>query len=88
MFDRFLTPNDTLTKIHTYELSRGRERCFIHIHEALFPDQEGYLAIPDLLIREADPKYCGMGDTVEKALENCLQKIKGIPLTQIFPEGK
>jgi hypothetical protein len=43
------------------------------------------MAVPNLLIQEADKKYFGVGDSKILALKDCLKKIKDVPIGDIVP---
>jgi hypothetical protein len=85
-FDSLIGVGEALSRVTEFELNRpGKtaegERIAISVHEILTGDQRGrFYAIPNLVIRESKEEYIGMGASLEKALENCLKKIKGIRL--------
>jgi len=80
---------ELLTKVSKYELKRGEDKFRIDVHEVLAGErEEKFFAIPNLLTREdreADNQYIGCGDTELEALEDCLRKIRDVPLQVIIP---
>jgi hypothetical protein len=43
------------------------------------------MAVPNLLIQEADKKYFGVGESKILALKDCLKKIKDVSISDIVP---
>jgi hypothetical protein len=84
-----LDESELLTRVHKYELKRSNEKFRIDVHEVLAGTLEDrFFAIPSRLVREdrdVDPQYIGCGNTEEEALEDCLKKIKQVPVQEIFP---
>ena len=77
---------EILARVHKFKLFRSEGNLFIDIYEALIGNPaHKFVAVPNLLIREADEKYFGVGDSKKTALVDCLKKIKGIPLEEIVP---
>lgn len=81
---------EILARVHKFKLFRSEGNLFIDIYEALMGNPaHKFVAVPNLLIREADEKYFGVGDTKKTALVDCLKKIKDVPLEVLVPfEGK
>jgi hypothetical protein len=81
--------SELLTRVHKYELKRSNEKFRIDVHEVLAGTVEDrFFAIPNRLIREdrdVDSQYIGCGNTEEEALEDCLKKIKRVPVQEILP---
>ena len=44
-----------------------------------------YIAVPNIIVQEAEEKHFGIGDSIKAALRDCLKKIKEIPIDAIFP---
>ncbi len=85
MFD--LNETDILTRVTKYNLIRSDRMLYIDVHEAVFGKLAGqFVAVPNLINIIAKQEYQGIGNTEKEALENCLTKIKGIELQDIFPE--
>lgn len=85
--DSMLDHNDVLSLIHQYELLRDEGRCFIHIREVLSSSKFKFVAWPSLIMKDNfSEEFIGRGDTREKALKECLSKIKGVSIKSIFPD--
>jgi len=77
---------EILARVHKFKLFRSEGNLFIDIYEALIGNPaHKFVAVPNLLIREADEKYFGVGDTKKTALVDCLKKIKDVPLEVLVP---
>jgi hypothetical protein len=77
---------EILARVHKFKLFRSEGNLFIDIYEALIGNPaHKFVAVPNLLVREANEKYFGVGDSKKTALADCLKKIKGIPLEIIVP---
>ncbi len=84
----FLNQDDVLSRVHQFELERDEERIFINVREPLVNTDKGaFIAVPSLITQECgNTDYVGLGNSVEEALQDCLKRIKGMPLSQIIPE--
>ncbi len=84
----FLSQDDVLSRVHQFELERDEERIFINIREPLVNSVQGaFIAVPSLITQEcSNTDYVGLGNSVEEALQDCLKRIKGLPLSQIISE--
>ena len=84
----FLNQDDVLSRVHQFELERDEERIFINVREPLVNSDKGaFIAVPSLITQECgNTDYVGLGNSVEEALQDCLKRIKGMPLRQIIPE--
>ena len=84
----FLNQDDVLSRVHQFELERDEERIFINVREPLVNSDKGaFIAVPSLITQECgNTDYVGLGNSVEEALQDCLKRIKGMPLSQIIPE--
>ncbi len=84
----FLNQDDVLSRVHQFELERDEERIFINVREPLVNSDKGaFIAVPSLITQEcSNTDYVGLGNSIEEALQDCLKRIKGIPLRQIIPE--
>jgi len=84
----FLNQDDVLSRVHQFELERDEERIFINVREPLVNSDKGaFIAVPSLITQEcSNTGYVGLGNSVEEALQDCLKRIKGMPLSQIIPE--
>jgi hypothetical protein len=84
-FTQWLGPEDILTKIDPFQLSRGDSRTFIYVHEAITgPNKEHCVAEPTVLLGTTRTEYTGNGASVEEALSDCLKRINGRAIDE-FP---
>lgn len=85
---KFLNQDDVLSRVHQFELERDEERTFINVREPLVNSDKGaFIAVPSLITQEcSNTDYVGLGNSIEEALQDCLKRIKGMPLSQIIPE--
>jgi hypothetical protein len=82
-----LTENDILTKVARYNLIRKERMVYIDVHEAIAGNLAGkFVAVPNLINIVASQKFQGTGETETEALENCLQKIIGVDIEDLFPK--
>jgi len=83
-----LDDNSWLSEVKNFELNRGFEqkRLNITVHKVLAGcDNVGkYVAIPNLMIKNARQEYTAIGTSEEEALIKCLNLIKGVPLENII----
>lgn len=81
-----ISDEEIFARVHKYKLFRKEGNLFIDVYEVILgnPPQK-YMAVPNLLLQESDPKYFGRGDTHKEAVRDCLEKIKGIPIQTIVP---
>ncbi len=84
-----LDQDDVLSCMHQYELERDEERVFVNVREPIGGSTKGsFIAVPSLISKEcSNTDYVGLGDSVEEALNDCLKRIKGIPLSKVIPQG-
>jgi len=77
---------EILARVYKFKLFRSEGNLFIDIYEALVGNPaHKFVAVPNLIVREAGEKYFGVGDSKRTALADCLKKIKGVPLEVIVP---
>jgi hypothetical protein len=86
MYD--INEKDLLSKIHQYKLDRPDGWCHISVHEVIASEnaQVEYIAVPNLVVQQAEKEYFGIGDSVESALSDCLTKIKSVEIKTLFPD--
>jgi hypothetical protein len=86
MFD--LNADDMLSKIHRYKLTRPDDWCYIVVHEVIASEKAKihFIAVPNLVLQDAEKEYFGTGDSVESALSDCLSKVKSVSITTLFPD--
>ncbi|MCG8410233.1 MAG: hypothetical protein MI739_02995 [Bacteroidales bacterium] len=78
--------NDILTQVTRYNLIRNGRMIYIDVHKRLQGNLAGdYIAVPNLVNIIAKPEHQGAGESEEKALEDCLKKLKGLELGDLFP---
>lgn len=80
-----------LTEIKNFELERGPGigRLLISVHKLIAGGDKTnlYMAIPNLLVKNAKDEYIATGSSEEEALMKCLDLIKGVPINQIINVG-
>jgi hypothetical protein len=82
-----LEDNDILTKVDRYNLIRNQRMIYIDVHERLAGNLAGkFIAVPNLINIVARQKFQGVGGTESEALQDCLFKIKGLNIEDIFPK--
>ncbi len=80
--------NDILTRVVRYNLIRNGRMIYIDVHQKIQGKLAGaYIAVPNLINIVAKPEHQGAGDNEKQALEDCLKKIKGLNLEDIFPKA-
>ena len=81
-----LENNDILTKVVRYNLIRSERMIYIDVHERLAGNlADKFIAVPNLINIVARQKFQGTGGTESEALQDCLSKIKGKNIEEIFP---
>lgn len=82
-----LNVNDILTRVTRYNLIRNGRMIYIDVHKKMQGNlADDYIAVPNLVNIIADSKHQGAGSTEEEALSDCLKKIKGLDLENLFPK--
>lgn len=82
-----LSDHDILTRVTKYNLIRDQRMIYIDVHEALHGRLAGkYVAVPNLISLVAKQTYQGVADTEQQALADCLERIEGIAIEDLFPE--
>ncbi|HCY87803.1 MAG TPA: hypothetical protein DHV36_21890, partial [Desulfobacteraceae bacterium] len=67
-------------------LIRNGRMIYIDVHKKIQGQLAGdYIAVPNLVNIIAKTEHQGAGDTEQAALEDCLKKIKGLNLEDLFP---
>ncbi len=83
-----LHQKDILTKVIRYNLIRNGRMIYIDVHHKIQGTLAGdFIAVPNLVNIVAKPEHQGVGDNEQKALEDCLKKIKGLNLEDLFPQN-
>ncbi len=82
-----LHQNDILTKVSRFNLIRNGRMIYIDIHQKIQGNlADDYIAVPNLVNIVARPEHQGSGKNEEDAMEDCLKKIKGRNIEDLFPE--
>ncbi|MBU1194839.1 MAG: hypothetical protein KKE62_14485 [Proteobacteria bacterium] len=83
-----LHQKDILTKVTRYNLIRNGRMIYIDVHQKIQGTLAGdFIAVPNLVNIVAKPEHQGLGDNEQKALEDCLKKVKGLNLEDLFPQN-
>lgn len=83
-----LHQNDILTKVTRYNLIRNGRMIYIDLHQKIQGNlADDYIAVPNLVNIVAKPEHQGSGKNEKEALEDCLKKIKGLNLVDLFPDS-
>jgi hypothetical protein len=81
-----LNQSDILTKVSKYNLIRDQRMIYIDVHETIHGNLAGkFVAVPNLINLIAKQNFQGVGQTETEALENCLSRIKGMSIEDLFP---
>jgi hypothetical protein len=81
-----INEEEIFTRIHKYKIFRSEGNLFIDVYEVILGKPAyKFMAVPNLLIQEADKKYFGVGDSKITALKDCLKKIKDVSIGDIVP---
>ena len=82
-----LNPQDILTRITRYNLIRNERMIYIDVHKRLAGNLAGaFVAVPNLINIVARQEFQGVGETESEALKDCLSKIKGFNVENLFPQ--
>ena len=78
--------NDILTRVTRYNLIRNGRMIYIDLHKKIQGNLAGdFIAVPNLVNIIATSAHQGAGATEQEALEDCLKKIKGLNIEDLFP---
>lgn len=81
-----LGKEEILARVHKFKLFRSEGNLHIDVYESIVGEPgRRFVAVPNLLLREADEKYFGVGDSKKTALMDCLKKIKEVPIETLVP---
>jgi len=76
-----INDGEIFARIHKFKMFRKEGNLFIDVYEGLLgKPAHKFIAVPNLLVQEADKKYFGLGDSKAEALKDCLKKIKDVPI--------
>lgn len=83
-----LHQNDILTKVTRFNLIRNGRMIYIDLHQKLQGNlADAFIAVPNLVNIVAKPEHQGAGNTEKEALDDCLKKIKGLNIEELFPQS-
>ena len=78
--------DEILARVHRFKLFRNEGNLYIDIYEAVLgKPPHKFIAVPNLLLKESEEKFFGVGDTKKDALTDCLKKIRAVPIEEIVP---
>lgn len=82
-----LNTHDILTKVHRYNLIRNERLIYIDVHETIGGKLAAkFVAVPNLVNIVARQDFQGTGESTREALQDCLKKIKGKAIEDLFPQ--
>lgn len=81
-----LNDKDLLTRVTTYELSREDGSLRIDLHEVVAGDfKMKFFAVPNLIVKQGEREFIGIGASAEEALQDCLARVKDVSVDRIIP---
>ncbi|MFH1155791.1 MAG: hypothetical protein V1793_18435 [Pseudomonadota bacterium] len=81
-----LHKNDIFTRVSRYNLIRNGRMIYIDVHQAIQGSLAAkHVAVPNLVNIVARPEHQGAGETESDAVKDCLKKIKGKNIEDLFP---
>jgi len=81
-----LGDDEILARVHRFKLFRNEGNLYIDVYEAVLgKPPHKFIAVPNLLLKESEETFFGVGDTKKDALTDCLKKIRALPLEEIVP---
>ncbi|MCP4114802.1 MAG: hypothetical protein GY737_05230 [Desulfobacteraceae bacterium] len=81
-----LHEDDIFTKITRYNLIRDGRMIYMDVHQTIQGNLAGdHVAVPNLVNIVAKPEHQGVGESEREAVEDCLKKIKGLKVEDLFP---
>jgi len=81
-----LGDDEILTRVHRFKLFRNEGNLSIDVYEAVLgKPPHKFIAVPNLLLKESEESFFGVGDTKKDALTDCLKKIRAVPIEEIVP---
>lgn len=82
-----LHQNDILTKVSRFNLIRNGRMIYIDIHQKIQGNlADDFIAVPNLVNIVAKPEHQGAGKSEKEAMDDCLKKIKGLNIEDLFPQ--
>lgn len=81
-----LHKDDIFTKVSRFNLIRNGRMLYIDVHQSIQGQLAAkFIAVPNLVNIIAKPEQQGIGESEQEAIKDCLTKIKGQPIEEIFP---
>jgi len=81
-----LGDDEILARVHRFKLFRNEGNLYIDVYEAMLgKPPHKFIAVPNLLLKESEETFFGVGDTKKDALTDCLKKIRAAPIQEIVP---
>ena len=81
-----LGDDEILARVHRFKLFRNEGNLYLDVYEAMLgKPPHKFIAVPNLLLKESEEKFFGVGDTKKDALTDCLKKIRAVPIEEIVP---
>jgi hypothetical protein len=80
--------DELLIRVQKYDLLRKKGgRIPIDVCRTIAGEPEKiFIAVPRVPYNVAKTEYTGKGDTEDEALQDCLRRIKGVPVNEIFSD--
>jgi hypothetical protein len=74
--------------VQRFKLFRNEGNLYIDVYEAVLgKPPHKFIAVPNLLVKESEERFFGVGDTKKDALTDCLKKIREVPIEEIVSTG-
>jgi len=84
-----MNEKEFLSKVTTYELNREGGSLRIDLHEVVAGDVNiNFFAVPNLIVKQGEREFIGIGATAEQALADCLARIKDVSVAKIVPSAE
>jgi hypothetical protein len=78
--------DEILARVHRFKMFRNEGNLYIDVYEAMLgKPTHKFIAVPNLLFKESEERFFGVGDTKKDALTDCLKKIRAVPIEEIVP---
>jgi hypothetical protein len=78
--------DEILARVHRFKMFRNEGNLYIDVYEAMLgKPTHKFIAVPNLLLKESEERFFGVGDTKKDALTDCLKKIRAVPIEEIVP---
>jgi len=75
-----LGDDEILARVHRFKLFRSEGNLSIDVYEAVLgKPPHKYIAVPNLLLKESEETFFGVGDTKKDALDRLSQEDKSGP---------